>query len=758
MNYPLLFRHAALAAGVFLPCWLLAQTSASQIAPAADDEVITLEAFTVKSSTRNGDYIASEAMSGTRTGSRIIDIPSNVQVITRDMMEDFQLTNAYNWFPTVPNYSSGTNSDDRFDTNDSGAQRLRGFAPVIMRDGFTRAAPTNISNIKQVEVIMGPQSALYGQASPGGILNYVSKRPRRSQWNRLTLAIGDYGNRHTEIEVNGPAIKDKLFYMFDVAYDFHKGETDFSQLDTRSYLAGITCLITPRTSLSVNWEQQFIKPLQSPGAPQLVVGSTPSSSNPAGTGGTAVGPYFTRRNFNRLGPYQDKSSRFDSLSVLLEQAFNKIFSARLNTLYYHRGWDDKTWTSGLQLDQSTMRMRARQPMKRLQSVDDYAVQGEMLAQFETAQLKHKLLFTGDFTRDIYDNRQWLLPTSGANSIDKVLSLATRYLDPFNPTWETLDYGLVTRLNTDLKRVYDHQGLGASLRTFALGDRLVTSLSARYSRTDGDIENRATPAQSGESTGDGWIYSFGVNYRLHGDAAVFYANTSTSYEPSVTYDIGLGRPIAPEKGRGVEIGIKGSFLDNKFNYTVSLYDITKRNVRESNPNYDNTVRGSPQYLTTGQIRARGGEVAASYAPVPGWTLIATFGSTDAEVTHDDPANKPSRLGKQPLYVPEYTASFLTSYRFSDGPLRGVRFRVNTTYQGEILSQYASLASSLSTSEYYTPPLFLASAGASYDIKQGRRLQHSISLDVHNLLDKEYFIAGNFTPGRGRSHSLTYRLNF
>jgi iron complex outermembrane receptor protein len=311
----------------------------------------------------------------------------------------------------------------------------------------------------------------------------------------------------------------------------------------------------------------------------------------------------------------------------------------------------------------------------------------------------------------------------------------------------------------MKRVYQHEGVGASLRTYALGQKLVTSLSTRYSYTDADIINRLTPAQSGKSDEDGLIYSLGANYKLNGDAAVLYANTSTSYEPSVTYDKGLGRPIAAETGKGVEAGLKGSFLDHTFNYTVSLYQITKQNIREVNPDYDDTVPGSPQYLTAGEVRVRGGEVVATMVPTKSLTVIATFGYTDAEVTHDDPANEPTTVGQRPLYVPAYTASLLASYAFSGGALDGLRVRLNTTYTGDRVSQYDDTRSTNpGKREYITPSLTLVSAGVSYDIKQRGRIRHTLSLDVQNLLDKEYFTPGNFTLGRGRSYSATYRLNF
>lgn len=734
------------------------QTTQPATTAGENDEIVVLEEFTVNESNNASEYVASEAISGTRTGAKILEIPFNVQVLTNELMEDFQLNNEYNEFPTVANYSPGGGIDDALNNNDGGSQRLRGYTPMTMRDGFSRAGPSNIANTKQVEAIMGPQSALYGQASPGGILNYISKRPRRQFWNRLTMAAGNHDYRRAEIEFNGPAIRNKLFYMFNASYTYREGESDFAFSDIRSYLLGITYLITKRTSLSVNWEQQFVKSNQAPGAPQWVIGSTQSTGNPGGTGGFAVGPYKALSHFNRLGPYQDKYSRFDSISALLEHRFNNIFSARLNTLYYHRTWDDKTWTSGLQLDQSTMRMRARQPTKRMQLVDNYAIQAELLSQFQTGPLSHKLLIAADYVRDIYDNKQWYLPTSGENAIGNVLTLDTRYLDPFNPKWETVDYNLLTRIATDLKRVYDHTGVAASLRTYALNQKLIASLSTRYVNTQSDIQNRFAPAQSGKSTEDGMIYSFGLNYKILDNSAVVYANTSTSYEPSTTYDRGLGRPIDAERGKGAETGIKGSLWKEKINYTLSLYYIEKRNIRETNPDYEN-VPGASQYLTAGKVRVRGGEIATNIIPVKNLTIIATAGYMDAEITDDDPGNNPSTVGKRPLYVPRYTASLLASYGFSNGVLKGLRVRASTTLTGDRISQYDDFkATNPGKLEYITPSLFLMSAGVTYDIKQRGRIKHSIALDTQNLLDKEYYTPGSFAPGKGLSYSLTYRLNF
>lgn len=708
-----------------------------------DDEVVVLEEFAVRSSSNTNEYVASEAISGTRVGAQILEVPFNVQVITGEFLEDFQLENEYDALPTVAGYSPG-----------GGDARLRGFEPLKLRDLFSRAGPSTPANTKQVEAIMGPQSALYGQASPGGILNYISKRPRRNFWNRIMLATGNYDYRRAEIEFNGPAVRNKLFYMLNVAYNYREGEADFSFNDRRSYLLGITYLITRRTSLSVNWEQQFTKSIGAPGMPQWVIGGRANSGDPGGSGGFNVGPYTQLKSFNRQGPHQDNTSRFDSLSALLEHRFNRIFSARLNTLYFHRDWDDESWTSGLQLDQTTMRMRARQPMKRLYWIDNYAVQAEGLAQFRTGALEHMFLVAADYIHDVYDNKLWYLPTSGENAIGNVLSLDTRFLDPFNPKWETVDYSLLTRVGSNLHRIYDHEGFAASLRTFALNRKLITSFSTRYSHTKARIRDHVAGIDS-TSHDYGTVYSLGVNYKLAGNAAVVYANTSTSYEPTTTYDKGRKRTVPPEKGKGYEAGIKGSFFQKKINYTLSLYHIVKENVRSTNHDFDMDIPGSVQYFVTGKVRVRGAELSTTMVPAKGFTIMAGAACMDSKIIEHE---NPLAIGRRPEYVPRYKISLLSSYAFNNSVLKGFRIRASTSLVGDRLSQHDNDSTSTKNREYITPSLFLMSTGATYGFKQRGRVRHEIALDIQNLLDKEYYSPGAYNPGRGRSYSVTYRINF
>ena len=63
--------------------------------------------------------------------------------------------------------------------------------------------------LERVEVITGPASILYGVASPGGILNLVSKRPTESPFGEVSVQTGSFDRIQGTFDVGGPVDKDK---------------------------------------------------------------------------------------------------------------------------------------------------------------------------------------------------------------------------------------------------------------------------------------------------------------------------------------------------------------------------------------------------------------------------------------------------------------------------------------------------------------------------------------------------------------------
>jgi iron complex outermembrane receptor protein len=92
-------------------------------------------------------------------------------------------------------------------------------------------------DIARVEIVKGPQSALYGRNTFGGAVNIISRPPGNDMSLRATAEIGEYGSFGLKASANFPLIDDKLFARFGVNYrksdGYFTNNLNGQNLDTR---------------------------------------------------------------------------------------------------------------------------------------------------------------------------------------------------------------------------------------------------------------------------------------------------------------------------------------------------------------------------------------------------------------------------------------------------------------------------------------------------------------------------------------------
>lgn len=731
-----------LTAGALSPSVSLAQAANdASVEKGSPEEVLVLPEFSVKVSDQRDAYIASEATSGTRTGEAIKVLPYNVQVLTQEFIRDFQL------FDTEQQlmFASSYGPRDREYGVLTGS-RLRGFEPPILRDGFSRAGPPDVSNTTQLEVILGPQSTLYGQASPGGLINYVSKRPKQSPAYRLSTVFGNYEFQRHDLEATGPLYGKKVFYMMNASYSYNTTEQDYAFQRFATYTLNLSFKPTANTSVSLYWEQQHQAQNRGSGMPGLLVGSKASASNPLiRSGGLVYSSYLPLAHFNQMGPNDRLDRNYDGANMLVEHRFNKTWSGRVNLQKFWKDFSEKRWSSGLNYVPETGRLTSRTPFREEQTDRAFSAQFDLLGRFQTGKLKHALLFAGDYSYETYRDDQFQLSTADVNALPS----SQRFLDPNNPDWTSADYTKVTRMTASTSRDFTTKGALASYRTFWWDERLVTMGSIRHSEVRSEV---ATLTTNGDGTDRADTYSVGMNLKVLDEKLLFFANYGTSFETQVVVDQGTGKVQAPEKGRGPEAGFKGLLLDQRISYTVSAYEITKDNISISNPDYDSSTSpaGTPQYLGSGQNRVRGVDVSGSFRATDELTLLCSFGYLDASVTKAP--DTPQYIGDDMTLVPDVTASFAARYAISRGILKGVRFGVSSTYTGRTL---ISAGTSTRARELHSP-VQLYGGFVGYSWKTGR-FRHSTNLNIQNAFDK-FYLNSNDKVGRGRELRFSYVLSF
>lgn len=145
-------------------------------------------------------YRVDDAAVGTRTDTPLELVPQSIQVIPRELIDDQaarQVTDLYRSISGISYFSYA-------------GVTLRGFRQEnVLYDGlrgdpYAGFSVPQLFNIERVEVLKGPAGALYGGGDAGGVINYVTRKPKASAERRIEVQLGDKDFRAGSIEGTGP--------------------------------------------------------------------------------------------------------------------------------------------------------------------------------------------------------------------------------------------------------------------------------------------------------------------------------------------------------------------------------------------------------------------------------------------------------------------------------------------------------------------------------------------------------------------------
>lgn len=211
-------RFAGLLALLALPCY---PTMAQSVAPAkpvvpakVEEEAVVLNVFEV-SADKDDSYGALNSNSITRFNAELNKLPITADVYNEALMRDINASSVEQMISSFTAGAGFSSSDGPASTlaaqpGDRAANsyiQLRGLtAPGMQRDAFmslatfsntgsTATGQTNNFDIERAEVIMGPQSLLYGNGGGGGVVNLVSKQARfkRKPNGSIKMQTDEYG-------------------------------------------------------------------------------------------------------------------------------------------------------------------------------------------------------------------------------------------------------------------------------------------------------------------------------------------------------------------------------------------------------------------------------------------------------------------------------------------------------------------------------------------------------------------------------------
>ncbi|MHB8286204.1 MAG: TonB-dependent siderophore receptor [Caulobacteraceae bacterium] len=636
-----------------------------------------------------------EANSGTKSNTPLIETPQSISVINRDEL-DLRVVTDLN---QALYYTAGVSPDTRGATASRyDLLQLRGFTPDQYLDGLKLIASAayavpqvDITTLDKVEVVKGPASVLYGQASPGGLVALSSKLPTTTAFGEATLSGGSFGYVQGALDLGGPIDADgKFLFRINGMIDHSDGQVNDSPSERYTINPSLTWRPDSKTTWTLLYSYQNDPKAGSYGSAPLQGTLLP---NPKGT--VPEDFYDGEPAYEKFQREQNAVSSFFTRDLGSGWTFRQ--NSRFMDVTTHYG---SVYSFGLDADYTTLNRYFYGADER---VDNLTLDNQVTGSFVTGPVTHNVIFGVDYQ---HTSQNELATGGSASSIDL-----------FNPVYGGTVTGLYTsynvRLNLEQTGVYAQDQLAL--------DHWRLMLSGRYDWVDSSQFDKTGLTTTSMSVGK-FTGRAGLLY-LFDDGLAPYASYSTSFEPQ-TSETATGQVLAPTQGKQAEVGVKYQPKVWDTLVTLSVYDLRETNVATPDPNDPNAS------IAAGEVRSRGIELEGHTRPLPNVELSGSYTYIDNMVTKSNDATDP--VGTRPYGVPQETANAFGVYTWRSGILQdlglggGVRY-LGQSFNGATGAGYAKL-----------PPATLFDLIGKYDFSHINPALRGVTMDVNvtNLFGARY----------------------
>ncbi len=695
--------------------------------------------------------VAKRSATGTKTDTPLIEVPQSISVVTRDQMDDQGATTVSESLRYTAGVLPGTSGTQERRSDSVFLRGFGGFAAaatyVSYLDGLKTPYPGRTSPqydpwlLERVEVLKGPSSVIYGQTTPGGLVNLVSKHPSETAQNEVFTRIGTDGYAEAGFDFSGSVANDPRFLYRIVGLGRKADSTIDFQEEQRTLIApSFTYAPSDDTKLTVTaLYQKDPKTIDSAYLP--VIGTIFPSEYGFLSGNTFQGD-----------PQWNLYSRTQkSIGYQFEQRFGDIFTFRSNMRYGNLKSDTRQVTySSLAADNRTL---SRALQHHVHDVDSFSFDNNIQADFSTGELNHTAIVGVDYQ---YMDSVWLSSGRGSGSIGTI--------DLYNPTYyqDFVAPTLTNRRHDKLNQV----GIYAQDQIAYENWRLTIGGRQDFANTKYNLVNMTTGVVSESSSNRDQAFTgrAGLVY-LFDNGLAPYVSYSTSFEPEEGADEN-GNAFKPTTGRQIEAGIKYQPTGWAGYFSASAFNIFKNNVVTTD-SMDPDL--SVQH---GEVRSRGIELEAKASLTDNIDIIAAYTYTDAKITKTNDTTTLldgtviSSQGATPIAVPKHMASLWMNYTFTDGVLGGLRLGTGVRYVG---STYGTSSNVWNITGHIgepskVPDFTLVDAAISYDFGYSDPKLKGLSLDInaHNLFNKTYVASctayGYCSYGEGRSVQATLKYKW
>jgi|TARA_B100000809_G_scaffold206632_1_gene208765 iron complex outermembrane receptor protein len=663
-------------------------------------------------------------VTATKTAENSLEVPAVVTVVDRqDIVErgDVELVDAIERAPGLM-HTAQANAFESIELRGMPRQGNEFETTLLLIDGVPQTDSRNsarvinlpIDHARSIEVVNGPNSALYGRTAIGGAINIITGMPTAQPRVSAELQAGEFGHIRGAVSASGP-MRDRAGYFVSWSSagnnGFYSGDPEYDVKETAVFAKFV---VTPddrsEAWVSVN---TVTSDNSLPTSMPVVNGELLSDFDPRFD-------RFANINFPQANYHQEelRLTAFYTRDLATNISFTNTFSYR--DIQYKFVESGDLIGGPFAPDTATM--------------EPFSLQSDEEIFYEEARFAYLPTF-GDIDDELlvgasFESNAGFRFGEGFHTDTLTFVMQVNYLGPLPPReeWQPFQFG----------------GDRYRLRTYGLYfqyqieplPRVLLTAAGRYDRLD--LKNKETFKDGkpvSEETFDAFSPKFSALYKLLDATETeslgqinlnLYAAYSEAFKPPRSPS-GLGKPgedenLQPEDITNYEVGLKSSFLDGRASLNVTYFNMERDGVviqRQEGPFFIPSNAGKQDF--------EGVEVGAAWAPMPN---LSFFGN--AAFYHN-------RFGQYVIELDSTTTIDLTGNRLPAVPDR--IFNVGGSYEpiddvgATVRFKYVSDRFSEVNNVLLLDPYQLLDASVWWSPGPVR-----FTLTSHNLLDERYFTSG------------------
>lgn len=733
----------ALMTGVALfvlgaPSWALAQSqSPATLTPVPADTV--------------GEVI----VTAQRRSENLQAVPLTVQAFTAADIQKAGIKSSLDLSQFTPNVDIGLPGGE-------GAQPIVVIRGIGLNDGNTNnagpngiyvdevylAAPTSqnfqVFDLKQIEVLKGPQGTLYGRNTSGGAINFVTAKPTDTFSGDILTSYSSFNTFNLEAAVGGPLAQhlDGRIAVTTTQSDGYMNNalTGNKENGQNSFAARGLLLYQPNTNLSILVGAHGGYLDTRPAEYRMVGTLDPNTLQQCSTANVLAGSCVDLSGYGTpKGFYDGAYNRQEHQRVVDLGGFARI--------EYDFGTLKLTSITAYDYNQSFRPEDTDAAPDRLVEAN-YAVQSNDVSQELRLSQSTK---TWDWTAGLYYSSETLHQ-------NQPLFILLDFDDLFGPGSGD---GIAERAYDNSRQTTDSYAIFAQ-GDYHLTDQLKITLGGRYSyETKSFIYNASYQTQQGginnfgplttiptfnEQLHDGaFNYRAAVDYTLVKDVSI-YGSIATGFKSGGFNGGFLStdpaeiatqlRPVKPEHVTSYEAGVKAEFFDRRLRVDLAAFYNDYNNqqvftlVQSPVPNNPpvNVLDNAPKAHTDGL------DMSIVFTPLAGLTLTENFGYLQTRLDQYTVTRSPG--------APDYTGNVLPLAPSISSSMN-VDYR-RTLFGGEADFQFSANYKSKQFFDTSNDPLttqgnyWIENLRVAYRPSRFPNLE--VAAYVHNLADTHYLVDG------------------